>query len=113
MEAIADPPEEALGRGDRLGLASDQDTKTHQSAPNPEPRVAAPLDDPVARACRPPDSVEVPKASGRALHIRLQKVQRSAEAFVTGCRFGLEAIDERVQAVLSKKALARGDQQST
>ena len=95
-----------------LRLARDQDAHLHEPAPGPARRVrraARLLADAVACARGPANPVEIAKPSGAALHVRLEEVDRAAEALAPRGRLGLEPIDERAEVLLAEEPLVRFD----
>jgi len=114
VEPVAYAPEQLLGRGDLVSLASDQHPQPNQLAPYPQPRLGFGLAaDPVARASRPAHPVEIPQRARPAFHVGLEQVERAAESAVTGRGLGLQALDEAAQRLLGEEAIVGATDQVT
>jgi len=111
VKAIAHAPQEGLGARDALGLAAHEHPQPDEPTPDSEPGIAAPFDDTVSRSGGPPYPVDVAQPARRALHVRLQKVDRAAEAFMTGDGFVFESIDERFEVILAEQPFAGARQE--
>ena len=102
---VAHPPHEALGLGEVLGLALDEDAEAHELSPDAELSAARLTADAVARPRGPASAVDVAHPARAALQVRFEQVQRAAEALVPGRRLGLEPVDEVAEVALAEETL--------